>query len=188
MSSNVPRNIDGSVTATTYNGPVGEQEYYQGTTGDDVVTLSDGDSTLVGDTGNDILSGGVGSDLLYGGDGDDVLAAGGLNYKTVSNTSQDRATDENVLWGGNGNDILVGDNGTDYFIFEDKSGQDWIYNFDATTDVIVTPSYINGNDAPSYQSVADGTLVNFGDGNTVLLIGVSSSELTVHNFQEWNIT
>ncbi len=69
-----------------------------GTAGVDIINGLGGFDILIGLAGNDILDGGTGNDTLNGGDGNDTLNGGG-------------GTD--ILNGGNGNDLLLGSAGRD---------------------------------------------------------------------------
>ncbi|MFN3585070.1 calcium-binding protein [Phenylobacterium sp.] len=71
-----------------------------------------GDDILCGDNGHDLLLGGTGRDVLFGGNGKDTLV------------------------GGEGNDTLSGENGNDLFIFDARSGDDVITDFDPKNDQI----------------------------------------------------
>lgn len=90
------------------------EAFYQGTTGDDQITLSYLPQRQVahGLAGNDTLIGTFGHDELFGGEGDDSLVGG---------------NGKNILDGGAGNDILVaqggetllrGGAGSDQFVIE----------------------------------------------------------------------
>ncbi|MFZ5993680.1 MAG: calcium-binding protein [Thermodesulfobacteriota bacterium] len=73
--------------------------------------------TMYGYEGNDVLYGYAGNDTLYGGDGADTLYGG---------------TENDVLDGGTGNDYLSGEASNDIYRFGLGSGQDTIYDYDAT--------------------------------------------------------
>ena len=116
-------------------------EYAAGNIGNDTISAAGlttavtiggagGNDTLTGGDGNDTLGGGVGNDTLHGGAGNDVLLGG--------------ANDDHI-YGGTGNDQLIGGTGLDTFLFEDNSGNDFVFQFE------------NGSDTFSF---ADHTVVN----------------------------
>ena len=116
-------------------------EYGAGNVGNDTISAAGlttavtiggagGNDTLTGGDGNDTLGGGVGNDTLHGGAGNDVLLGG--------------ANDDHIH-GGTGNDQLIGGTGLDTFLFEDNSGNDFVFQFE------------NGSDTFSF---ADHTVVN----------------------------
>ena len=116
-------------------------EYGAGNVGNDTISAAGlttavtiggagGNDTLTGGDGNDTLGGGVGNDTLHGGAGNDVLLGG--------------ANDDHI-YGGTGNDQLIGGTGLDTFLFEDNSGNDFVFQFE------------NGSDTFSF---ADHTVVN----------------------------
>jgi parallel beta-helix repeat protein len=89
--------IEGVAAAATSMGAGQVAWAYVITTGNDVLTGSDGADTLAMDAGNDTANGGAGDDVIYGNDGHDVLSGG---------------TGHDALYGGQGNDRLVYTGGT----------------------------------------------------------------------------
>ncbi|MEP4766360.1 MAG: hypothetical protein ABJQ21_20140 [Roseibium sp.] len=101
-----------------------------------------------------LLVGTDGADTLLGGAGDDVLA--GLA----------------------GNDILEGGAGTDLFVFEPGFGNDVIKDFSVEDDILMLKAVridtLEELEAASDISLLDGdTLIEFQDGSSVSLVGVS---------------
>lgn len=80
--------------------------------GNDEVSGRGGDDKIFGHKGNDMLHGGAGNDKIHGGAGDDLIV------------------------GGSGNDKLWGGKGADTFLFNDVSGTDRIFDFDAAEDIL----------------------------------------------------
>jgi hypothetical protein len=126
-----------------------------------------GDDILYGVSGNDVMYGGVGNDTLFGQDGADTL------------------------YGGTGNDVLNGGAGNDAFVFADGFGQDRIVGFTAGgTDDSINLSALTNPDWTTFADVqahaaqvgAD-TLIDFGNGNSVTLVGVTAANLTAADFQ-----
>ena len=156
-----------------------------GTAFEDLVDALGGDDVVFGGTGGDTLAGGLGNDTLYadthagyqqpgtadapdawnqlfGDAGDDILVGGaGLDD----------------LYGGTGNDILSGGAGADWFIFEPGSGLDCILDFTPGEDQLWALTNMNGTGAPMITQNVDGAVVDFGNGNAVLLAGVDAAYL-----------
>jgi Ca2+-binding RTX toxin-like protein len=106
---------------------------------------------LSGDAAANELNGAAGDDYLFGGKKDDVLI------------------------GGAGNDMLVGGENNDTFVFEAKFGADTIADFQAGPGAGDVIRLLLGTAFDSFAEVmavasrvGDGTIFNFGDGNTIL--------------------
>ncbi|WP_052261589.1 spondin domain-containing protein [Leisingera sp. ANG-M1] len=141
-----------------------------GGAGRDLLNGGSGNDTLDGGSGRDLLKGGSGSDVLEGGDGRDVLLGGSGN---------------DTLDGGSGRDLLKGGGGADTFVFEDGDGRDRLLQFDADEDVIA----LNVEGADSFQDLegfarehGNRTVLNFGDGDALVFLGVEFDELSAANF------
>jgi serralysin len=121
-----------------------------------------GDNKLVGTGGADNLTliSAIGNDIVFGKGGDDLLA------------------------GGVGKDVLVGGSGEDQFVFAQDMSTDQIRDFDANNsdgsqdlidaafaDSTITAS-ANGKD----------TIVDFGDGDRFILLGVKSNQIDESDF------
>ena len=125
-------------------------------------TLSGGNSadTLSGGGGADSLSGDNGGDLLRGGSGADTLSGG-------------NAAD--TLEGGAGADVLEGGSAADRFVFGPGGGDDIVPDFAGGDRLALTGGLsvagIEERDADG-DGAAD-TVVLFGDGGTVALLGVA---------------
>ncbi|CAH1208159.1 hypothetical protein PAECIP111893_02849 [Paenibacillus plantiphilus] len=93
------------------------------------------DEALAGGSGNDYLDGRDGNDMLNGGSGADALYGSGGNDSLYGEEGADRlfgGAGNDILDGGNGNDYLEGSSGNDTYLFSKGSGQDTIYDADAT--------------------------------------------------------
>ena len=153
----------GNVLANTLIGSDGDNTL-KGRGGRDVLTGGDGSDhllggnkgdklfgnkgadSLFGENGNDTLKGGNGRDLLDGGLHNDLLLGGNLGDKLLGNKGADELFGQNgndklkggngsdLLDGGAGNDKLYGGFGDDTFQFSDGSGQDSIFDFEASND------------------------------------------------------
>ncbi len=134
------------------------------------VTISgNGEVRLTDGIDNAVLIG-SGSSTIIGGTGNDTITAN---------------TNGSTLNGGNGNDTLIGDVGSDIFVHDGNSGQDTFENFDITSDKIelfgtgVTSIY-------ELQEIVEdgpnGTTINFSDGSSITLTGISATDLSADNF------
>ena len=127
---------------------------------------------MMGYDGNDVLKGKHGDDDLYGGAGRDVLKGGAGN---------------DVINGGEGNDKMWGGGGEDLFVFNEGSGRDRIYRFEADRDKLDISDY----GFQSYEEVAQAAWqqgrkvviqLDEHSGDQVQLIGVKLKDLGEHNF------
>jgi beta-glucanase (GH16 family) len=112
--------------------------------------------------------------------GDHTYAAGDAQNNIVMATGTSQQ-----LYGGTGQDVLVGDGKSDTFIIIKGEGNDAIYGFNATTDVVrVTAGYTSFAQVQSHlsQSGADVKL-DLGGGDAVVLRNQTLSQLTAGNFQ-----
>ncbi|QPF85072.1 VCBS repeat-containing protein [Bradyrhizobium genosp. L] len=118
--------------------------------------------TIDGGAGNDIIIGSGGSDTLLGGVGNDTLSGGG------------------------GTDILSGGTGNDTFVYGPGGGADTVTDFTIGTDRINLAGFaglhsLNDALALATQSGSD-TVLNFGAGNTLTLLGVTKTALGSSDF------
>lgn len=104
-----------------------------------------GNDVLAGSRGNDTLEGGEGRDTITGGRGNDLIATNGDYY----------------------NRNAPGDGHADTLVFQAGHGADTVLGFDVGTDILRT----GGRDYLATER-ADGTLLNFGHGDSVLLSNV----------------
>ncbi|MDP2880435.1 MAG: calcium-binding protein, partial [Azonexus sp.] len=114
----------------------------------------------IGTSGAEMLSAGASDDIVIGQAGKDTLYGGAGN---------------DILDGGTGNDYLSGDAGSDVYLFGRGSGQDTVYNYDATagkTDAIQFAAGIANSDVQVSRS---------GD-NLVLSINGTADNLTVSSY------
>ncbi len=137
--------------------------------GDDKISGGGGNDEMLGGAGRDNLTGLSGIDRLYGGSENDVLNGGGGNDN---------------LAGGTGKDRLIGGDGADVFVFADQDGKDTVKDFSlAAHDLLQLDDAIWGGAALSRGQivaqfasvVAEGVLIDFGDGQSILLSGLSST-------------
>jgi serralysin len=158
-------------------------------------------STVVGTPGNDVITGVHGNAELIGGGGNDALLGGAGNMTLVASTDtthpfdsqvsaagSDQSGNFNVLVGGP-NDALVGGPGQDAFVFGSHSGHNVVENFNPSADFLVIQSQINGSSIVSAADLSshiadskEGTVLNFGGGDDVLLAGVHPNQLQQNDF------
>ncbi|MEH2513014.1 Ca2+-binding RTX toxin-like protein [Nitrobacteraceae bacterium AZCC 1564] len=151
-------------------------------TGNATVNGGDGNDTIVGGSGNTVLNGDAGNDTITGGSGNEILNGGAGNDTLISNGGND------ILIGRQGNDLLIGGTGSDTFVFKPGDGRDTVANFKAdgpVHDVIEVDSHAFANfDAlmAAVHDTASGAQLQYADGATLTLSGVTKAHLTVDDF------
>ena len=132
----------------------------EGTLHGEVRLGSGNDRFLQLSTDSVVVRGGLGDDEITGGSGDDLLIGGGDD------------------------DLLTGGLGIDTFQFEGNSGDDVITDFSISDDILDLNSiFDNLNDVLGATSqVGNDTLIDLGNDNSVLLVGVEANTLTSNNF------
>ncbi len=127
-----------------------------------------------GDAGDDTLSGDDGTNGLYGLAGADTLDGRG---------------GDDTLEGGAGDDVMTGGAGDDTFVFADDHGRDTITDFVAGAaggDVIdlrrLTAAASFTDVMAAVAQVGDDTVIDFGDGNSITLLGVDATQLEEPDF------
>ncbi len=131
--------------------------------GDDKVAGGDGFDFVDGGSGNDMLSGGGSGDYLIGGRGADTLDGGAGNDHIIGDA---------------GDDVLTGGDGADIFVF--AGGDDTITDFAAGEDILLLGAQLWQAEVNPFAALQDdvqvqggNAVVDFGDGNTLTLTGVS---------------
>jgi Ca2+-binding RTX toxin-like protein len=136
-----------------------------------------GNDYMLGDIGADALIGQAGLDTIYGGDGDDTIDAGGDNDLVYGGAGAD------YIIGGLGADTLYGDGGADRFVFAAGSGADTIADFQDGVDRIDLYGYAGATFAnTSIVQQGGNTLVTLTGGETILLIGITATNITAGDF------
>ena len=127
-----------------------------------------------GDVGDDTLSGSDGPNALYGMAGNDTLDGGG---------------GEDTLVGSTGDDILTGGLGDDMFVFADGDGNDTITDFvaGADSDDVIDLRLVSGiggftDVMAAAVQVGGDAFIDLGDGNSVTLLGVDTTQLAEQDF------
>jgi Ca2+-binding RTX toxin-like protein len=124
-------------------------EYISGGSGDDVI---------YGNYGTDMLFGGAGNDKLFGGQDSDTLLGGSGN---------------DTLYGNRGDDTLVGGSGSDTFVIQTNT-----ISTATVEDFSVGIDFLQANSPRTIVSdSSSGALIEFTNGSSVTLIGVSSSSV-----------
>ena len=177
----------------------------RGGNGDDSLSGGAQADNLFGDFGNDTLDGGDGFDRLFGGAGNDLLIAGGGNdalFAEAGNDTLEGGEGNDRLYagggfdrleGGAGDDQLWGNFNWDIFIFADGHGQDTIQDFEAINrweridlSGISALSGIANYDALELSGAVTASggcvLIDTGGGNSILLAGVSLTDLDNTDF------
>ena len=109
----------------------------------------DGADHLHGGAGDDRMRGGRDDDILHGGHGDDLLRGGAGADVLEGDAGDDR------LRGGHGDDLMSGGIGADSFLFNKRSGNDVITDFDVGEDMLVFIGRAAGFEG--IETLADGS-------------------------------
>jgi Ca2+-binding RTX toxin-like protein len=150
--------INGNQGNDTAHGAGGD-DWVVGGKDDDKLYGDDGDDIVWGNLGNDTLDGGNGNDQVRGGQGDDTLSGGAGN---------------DYISGDRGNDTETGGPGADIFHSFSGAGIDRVLDFNVGEGdrVMLDP----GTTYTVSQVGAD-TVVDMGNGDQVILVGVQLSSL-----------
>ena len=150
--------INGNMGADTLHGNDGE-DWVVGGKDNDLIFGDAAFDIVYGNMGNDTVDGGAGNDWVRGGQGDDSVMAG---------------AGDDWLWGDRGNDTISGGAGADLFYSFSGAGIDRITDF----------SYVEGDrlkleGSPSrtITQVGADVVVDMGNGDQVILVGVSLASL-----------
>jgi len=166
--------LGGGLGNDTLNGGGGNDVFYGGkgaTDADDVFNGGDGNDIFFGGSGNDLADGDAGADEIFGGGGNDTLNGG---------------TGADSLFGGDGDDQISGGSGGDFFFFANNHGDDTVTDFNASEDTLfLANTTTDFTDLASVQAAAtettvggtSGLLIDTGGGNSVLLNGVTLSDV-----------
>lgn len=157
-------------------GGAGDDKLFAGGSGSGSGGRGSGSGSGSGDVVfDDYLNGGAGDDELYGGAGNDELDGG---------------DGDDVLQGNAGDDILTGGDGDDLFIFSKKDDADTITDFEAgagSEDAIEISGFgkkMNSFDEllDASEQVGSDTVIDFGKGDSLTLIGVDINDLHQDDF------
>ncbi|MEG4111131.1 MULTISPECIES: cadherin domain-containing protein [unclassified Microcoleus] len=138
--------IDETINKTISGTP--NNDILRGTAAGDKIDGLAGSDVLYGNAGNDTINGGDGNDIVYGGNDNDVLLGGNGSDRLYGDAGNDELlgdAGDDILYGGDGDDILnggagsdrlYGDAGNDTFVLAPGMGQDLIYGFQGSQDII----------------------------------------------------
>jgi Ca2+-binding RTX toxin-like protein len=150
--------INGNMGADTLRGNDGE-DWVVGGKDNDLIFGDAAFDIVYGNMGNDTVDGGVGNDWVRGGQGDDSVMSG---------------TGDDWLWGDRGNDTISGGAGADLFYSFSGAGIDRITDFSfAEGDRLK----LEGGPSYSVSQVGADVVVDMGNGDQVILVGVSLASL-----------
>lgn len=188
----------GSRFEDQFTGNDAEDNLFIGGDGNDTFISSGGANTYIGEGGTDTVSYasssiGVTVDLAAGtGQGGD---AEGDEYFEIEDIVGSRGDDtlkgddgDNVISGEVGNDRLFGGGGDDTFIvIASIGGTDTIEDFSTTDDLIRVFGLSSGTSfadlkANNLSQVGDDALLDFGNGNSVTLLGIDVDDLAADDF------
>ncbi|MEZ5983790.1 MAG: calcium-binding protein [Parvularculaceae bacterium] len=184
--------IYGDDGADTLHG-FGSHDTLYGGNGDDDLRGGHGKDLLGGSGGNDVLRGFDGDDRLFGGGNHDTLIGNEGNDSLIGGGGNDRLKGDDgddTLYGSYGNDTVTGGTGDDVFQFRKTHDADTIDDFTAgagTEDAIQLLAFGASFDtfaeviAAASQVGAD-TVIDFGGGDTLTLVGVAPGDLHEDDF------
>ena len=169
--------------------------YLRGEAGDDSLSGGSGFDDMHGNMGNDTLRGNDGEDWVVGGKDNDLLfgdAAWDIVYGNMGNDTVDGGAGNDWVRGGQGDDSVMGGPGDDW-IWGDKgndtisggAGADIFHSLvGAAIDRITDFSYsqgdrlvLDGGPSRTVTQVGADVVVDMGNGDQVILVGVSLTGL-----------
>ncbi|HEX3367094.1 NF038122 family metalloprotease [Phenylobacterium sp.] len=151
--------INGNKGDDTIDGGSGGGDWLVGGQGDDLIVSHHGDDVLYGNLGNDTLRGGDGAEIIRGGQGDDSITGGAGN---------------DFISGDRGNDTESGGAGADTFHFSQDAGVDRVLDFNYAEGDRVQ---LDPGTTYTLSQVGSDTIVDTGNGNEMILVGVKLSSL-----------
>ena len=150
--------INGNMGADTLRGNDGE-DWVVGGKDNDLIFGDAAFDIVYGNMGNDTVDGGAGNDWVRGGQGDDSVMSG---------------AGDDWLWGDRGNDTISGGAGADLFYSFSGAGIDRITDFSyAEGDRLK----LEGSPSRTVSQVGADVVVDLGNGDQVILVGVSLASL-----------
>ncbi len=150
--------INGNQGNDTISGGPGD-DWVVGGKDNDSQTGDDGNDIVWGNLGADTLDGGAGNDQIRGGQGDDILTGG---------------AGDDFVSGDRGNDTETGGAGADIFHSFSGAGIDRVLDFNpAEGDRVM----LDPGTAFTLKQVGADTVVDMGNGDQVILVGVQLSTL-----------
>jgi len=165
----------------------------------DIINAGDGNDVIFGGVptegaaSDDTLDGGAGNDEIFAGDGDDSVLGGDGNDLLFNGTGDDvvdGGAGDDTLFAGPGQDTLTGGANADTFAFATGSGVDVVTDFDTEEDILDFSELGNEvdlstaadvNNIDTGDGLSSGLMIDLGDGNSVLLVGLSTSDIASLN-------
>ena len=148
-----------------------------GNQGNDTAYGNDGDDWVVGGRDNDLLFGDAGFDIVYGNMGNDTVDGGAGNDWVRGGQGDDTVmggSGDDWIWGDRGNDTISGGAGADLFHAASGAGIDRITDFSfAAGDRLK----LEGNPSRTIAQAGADVVVDMGNGDQVILVGVSLASL-----------
>jgi Ca2+-binding RTX toxin-like protein len=188
--------MGGTGDDTVSGAPGTGSSYLRGGAGDDVINGGAGFNDMNGNMGADTVHGGSGDNWVVGGQGNDLLFGGGGTNLILGNLGDDTLTAGpglDVLRGGKGDDSIAGGAGNDY-ISGDRgadtesggAGADIFHTSqDAGVDKVLDFNLAEGDRVQldpgttfTVNQVGADTVIDTGNGNQMILVGVQMSNLT----------
>ena len=148
-----------------------------GNMGNDTLRGNDGEDWVVGGKDNDLLFGDAGFDIVYGNMGNDTVDGGAGNDWVRGGQGDDSVSagaGDDWLWGDKGGDTLSGGPGADLFHSLAGAGIDRITDFNSAEGDRLK---LEGNPSRTIAQVGADVVVDMGNGDQVILVGVSLSSL-----------
>jgi Ca2+-binding RTX toxin-like protein len=185
--------VNGGAGNDTLNGD-GGNDTMGGSFGADQLDGGAGNDNMGGGAGADSMNGGSGADSFGGGEGDDTINGEGGNDFLAGGGRHDvlnGGSGNDILNGGNGDDTMTGGDGNDIFVFNgfNDGDEDVITDFEDGIDFFRMSGVSNTPGtglagklaALNISDVSGGAQIDY-DGHTVLIQGVSASDLTLADF------
>jgi Ca2+-binding RTX toxin-like protein len=169
--------VSGGDGADTLMGGTGFDNL-QGNQGDDSVSGAAGDDIVVGGKGNDVQAGGDGNDIVWGNLGNDTLDGGDGADQVRGGQGDDSLSGgagDDFVSGDRGNDTETGGAGADLFHTFSGAGIDKVLDFHLAEGdrVMVDPGTVF-----MVSQVGADTVIDMGNGDQMILVGVQMSTLT----------
>ncbi|WP_298303281.1 tandem-95 repeat protein, partial [uncultured Erythrobacter sp.] len=113
----------------------------------------------------DALSGAAGDDRIFGNGGDDILRGDAGNDRVDGGSGNDTIT------GGTGNDLLQGGSNDDTYIYAAGDGRDIVRDASGVDSIQISGFSSADLTARRFEAGNDDLLLDFGNGNSILIIG-----------------
>ena len=178
--------VNGETDANIVEGTNGTNLLF-GTDGVDLINARGAPDFVFAQGGNDTIHAGEGNDFVFGGAGDDTINGNGGRDNLFGEDGND------VINGGAGNDLLYGGAGSDTFVFQfNDSGRDIVFDFTAGAgaghdvvqlDKAVFADFTALMASSAFHDSAIGAQIEYQDGSSITLLGVSKASLTIDDFK-----